>query len=162
MRGPSMADPRGLALAIFGACALATLGAVAACDTSVRVGELRALDGGPLTPDPDGGAFLKSWRLHGPSVPCSIYALVEARADDIWVGCNGGRIYRFDGVRARLAHTTEDENTIFSLLYVAADGGAWAVAQSGYNGAKATSSIHRFDGTTWTTVPAPKPTARVT
>src|SRR5688500_8349415 len=99
-----------LGFGIVGISSLLVMGAMAACDTSVRVGELRVptLDGGPLAADPDAGSIVKSWRLHAPTVPCSIYALVEARADDIWVGCNGGRIYRYDGVRAKLAYTTPD------------------------------------------------------
>lgn len=129
--------------------------AIFACDSSVRVGELRpdASPPGPLTPGvdaPDGGARIASWRLHAPIVPCSIYTMAEIRADDLYVGCNGGRIYRFDGVRVRLDYEVE-ETSIFSLLWVAPDGQVWAGAQSSYDRA-ATTQLHHFDGTRWSKV----------
>ncbi len=149
--------------AMFGV-ALLVSGTMAACDTSVRVGELKEppFDGGPLGPDPDGGVPVKSWKLHAPTVPCSIYALVEARADDIWVGCNGGRIYRYDGVRAKLSYFTEAETEYFSLLHVTSEGKVWAAAQSTYDGDKATSTLYHFDGTAWVTFDSPRPKERIT
>lgn len=123
-----------------------------ACDSSVRVGELRpeAPPPGPLVPDAeveDAGARKASWRLHAPIAPCTIYAMAEVRADDLYVGCNGGRIYRFDGVRAELALQVED-TSFFSLLWVAPDGQVWAGAQSAY-AADATTQLHHFDGKRW-------------
>lgn len=136
--------------------AFALLGAgFFACDSSVRVGELRpdASAPTPLTPPPDAGdagARIASWRMHAPSVPCSIYAMDEAREDDLYLGCNGGRIYRFDGVRARLAYEIED-TAVFSLLWVAPDGQVWASAQASWE-RTATSQLHHFDGTRWSKV----------
>ncbi len=136
----------------------------ASCDSSVRVGEVREppvepiADGGPLVPPADAAVIPESWRLHAPMVPCSIYAMVEARSDDVWIGCNGGRIYRYDGVTVKLAYAG-DEKSIVSLLTIAGDGQVWAGAQTG-RGPKATTSLHRFDGTTWHDVVGP--TERVT
>ena len=136
---------------------LALLAGGAACDSSVRVGELRADAGAPppdtLTPpvDPaDAGIRIASWRRHAPLVPCTVYAMAEVRADDLYVGCNGGRIYRFDGVNARLAYEVDDES-LFSLLWVAPDGQVWAGAQKGY-AADAPTQLHHFDGTKWSTI----------
>ena len=132
----------------------------ASCDSSVRVGEVREVpaepiaDGGPLVPPPDAATLPESWKQHAPLVPCSIYAIAEARNGDVWIGCNGGRIYRYDGVHARLAYGG-DEKSIVSLLWVAADGQVWAGAQTG-RGVTATTSLHRFDGTTWHDVAGPK------
>ena len=87
----------------------------------MRVGELRVDPPAPveagLTPpvDPtDAGTPAPSWRRQTPLVPCTIYAMAEVRADDLYVGCNGGRIYRYDGVKARLAYEVED-TSLFSL-----------------------------------------------
>jgi hypothetical protein len=127
---------------------------LAACDSSVRVGELRPPPAPPgsLTPeDPvDAGTRSASWRRHAPLLPCTAYALAEVRSDDLYIGCNGGRIYRFDGVKARLAYEIEDTN-IFSLLWVAPDGHVWAGAQSSYD-RTAPTQLHHFDGTTWSKV----------
>jgi hypothetical protein len=129
--------------------------ASAACDSSVRVGELRP-DAAPpsgLTPavDPaDAGPRTTSWRRHAPAVPCSIYAMAEVRADDLYVGCNGGRIYRFDGVKARLAYEVDDA-FVFSLLWVAPDGQVWAGAQAGYD-AGAKTQLYHYDGSSWSKV----------
>ena len=140
------------ALAIF---ALAILAACAACDSSVRVGELRADAPAPVVPTPpidpvDAGTPSPSWRRHAPLVPCTIYAMAEVRSDELYLGCNGGQIYRFDGVKARLAYEVDDKS-IFSLLWVAPDGQVWAGAQAGYE-ANATTQLHHFDGTKWSTV----------
>jgi hypothetical protein len=124
----------------------------AACDSSVRVGELRhdMPEAGAVLPDtpalPPGGSE-PTWRLHAPLVPCTIYAMAEARADDLYLGCNGGRLYRFDGVRARLTLEIDDEK-IFSLLWVGPDGEVWAGAQSSYRD-EATTQLYRFDGERW-------------
>jgi len=131
----------------------------ASCDSSLRVGELRAdpvvpVEGGPLVPPPDAATLPASWKQHGPKVPCSIYAMAEARSDDLWLGCNGGRIYRYDGVQARLAFSG-DEASIVSLLWLAGDGQLWAGAQVGFGDA-ATTTLRRFDGAVWHDVPGPK------
>ncbi len=129
--------------------------ALLACDSSVRVGELRpdASPPGPLAPGvdaPDAGTRTMSWRQRAPIVPCTIYAMTEIRADDLYIGCNGGRIYRFDGVRARLEYSAPD-TSIFSLLWIAPDGEVWAGAQSSYD-RDATVQLHHFDGTRWSKV----------
>ncbi len=131
----------------------------ASCDSSLRVGELRAdppepAAGGPLVPPPDAATLPASWKQHAPLVPCSIYAMAEARSDDVWLGCNGGRIYRYDGVQARLAHAG-DEASIVSLLWLAGDGQLWAGAQVGF-GDTATTTLRRFDGAVWHDVAGPK------
>jgi len=131
----------------------------ASCDSSLRVGELREepvefAEGGPLVPPPDAATLPASWKQHAPLVPCSIYAMAEARSDDLWLGCNGGRIYRYDGVRARLAYSG-DEASIVSMLWLAGDGQVWAGAQVGF-GDTATTTLQRFDGTVWHDVPGPK------
>jgi hypothetical protein len=125
--------------------------AIAACDTSVRVGELRddtpPADGGPLLPQPDAGPLPLTWRLRAPTVPCSIYSMVEVRADEIFVGCNGGLLYRYDGVHATLAYAA-DEKALVSLLWASKDGIVWAGAQASYD-ATAPTQLYRFDGTKW-------------
>jgi hypothetical protein len=133
----------------------------ASCDSSVRVGEVReapvepAEGGGPLVPPPDAATIAESWKPRAPQVPCSIYAMVEARpSGEVWLGCNGGRIYRYDGVQARLAYAG-DEKSIVSLLWIAGDGQVWAGAQTG-RGPTATTRLRRFDGTTWHDVAGPK------
>src|SRR5688500_8214598 len=84
------------------------IAAIAACDSSARVGELRTEnDAGPTPIVPgsdagDGGSLVFSWRQHSPSVPCTIWAMAERASNDVYVGCSGGRIYRFDGVKARI------------------------------------------------------------
>lgn len=140
--------------AVLSSVVVATL-AVFACDSSVRVGELRpdAAPPGPLVPGadvPDAGVRKASWRRHDPIVPCTIYAMAEARADDLYLGCNGGRIYHFDGVRAEVALEVED-TSYFSLLWVAPDGQVWAGAQSSY-ATGATTQLHHFDGKRWSKV----------
>jgi hypothetical protein len=137
---------------------LVACGLAAACESSARVGEIRpSEDGGPPSTLPpvsteDGGGKTDEqvWTLHTPSVPCSIYAMGEARADALYIGCNGGRIYRYDGVRAELVFEAE-ETRIFSLLWVAPDGKVWAGAQEGYD-ENATTQLYRFDGQTWAKV----------
>lgn len=131
------------------------LAASAACDSSLRVGDLREQAPDADTPSgltsdagTDAAVGVTSWRLHTPIVPCSIYALAEVRTDDLFVGCNGGRIYRFDGVQAKVSLEVEDAG-VFSLLWMAPDGQVWAAAQSSYD-AGAKSQVHRFDGKTWT------------
>jgi hypothetical protein len=143
--------------AVLAALSLSLLASFAmfACDSSVRVGELRpdASTPVPLAPPPDvpdAGTRIASWRMHTPNVPCTIYAMDEIRSDDLWIGCDGGRIYRFDGVRARLAYEVEDAS-IFSLLWVAPDGQVWAGAQESYED-DATTQLHHFDGTRWSKV----------
>lgn len=143
--------------AVLATLAFALLAAGAACDSSVRVGELRADAGSPppdtLTPpvDPvEAGTLIASWRRHAPLVPCTVYAMAEVRSDDLYVGCNGGRIYRFDGVKARLEYEVDDKS-IFSLLWVTPDGQVWAGAQAGYEASSPT-QLHHFDGTKWSKV----------
>lgn len=132
----------------------------ASCDSSVRVGEVRETPvepveaDAPLVPSPDASVIPESWKQHAPQVPCSIYAMAEVRSDDVWIGCNGGRIYRYDGVQARLAYAG-DEKSIVSLLKVAGDGQVWAGAQIG-RGEAATTTLRRFDGTKWHDVTGPK------
>ncbi len=140
-------------------CAGLFAGALAlACESSEQIGELapRAEDAStppvtfpPVAEDASTPTAL-SWRLHAPTVPCSIYAMDEERSDALFLGCNGGRVYRFDGVRADLSLELEDTRLV-SLLWAGPDGSVWAGAQSGYD-AKATTELHRFDGTTWSKV----------
>jgi hypothetical protein len=141
-----------------GACVAAIVTPIAACDSSVRVGELRedaaAPEGGPLVPPPDADTTPLTWKLHSPLVPCSIYAMAEIRSDDTWLGCNGGGIYRYDGVKAKLAYSAGEES-IVSLLWIAPDGQVWAGAQSGF-GTKATTKLLHFDGTAWKEIAVPK------
>lgn len=141
----------------------AFLAAPAGCDSSVRVGELRPEASPPAPTEnpnppleiPDAGTKSTSWKLVAPTVPCTVYALAERRADDLYVGCNGGRIYRFDGVKAQLAYEVED-TSVFSLLWVADDGQVWAGAQQHAaktaDTPKAPTQLHHFDGTRWSTV----------
>lgn len=144
-----------LALLVAGVVAVA-----AACESSAQVGDLAPPgdDGGappaPLPPptDVDAGPATLTWRLRAPLVPCTIHAMDEQRADALFLGCTGGRVYRFDGVHADLSLELEDTR-IVSLLWAAPDGQVFAGAQSGY-GAKATTSLHRFDGTTWSKLPS--------
>ena len=119
------------------------------------MGELRpdASASGPLVPPadvPDAGVSKARWRLHDPILPCTIYAMAEVRSDNLYVGCNGGRIYRFDGVRAEIALELAD-TSIVSLLWVASNGDVWAAAQSSYE-ATATTELHHFDGTKWSKI----------
>ncbi len=137
--------------------------ASSACELGAKVGELRPQEdaGAPsVLPEPtDGGAPAGelTWRLHAPIVPCSIYAMAEERADALFLGCNGGRIYRFDGVNAELSLAAPDTRVV-SLLWGGL-GYVWAGAQSGY-GPKATTQLYRFDGVEWRKVGAES--ARVT
>lgn len=137
--------------------AVTLIAAVAsACDSAVKVGEPKsdaeAGPVGPIVPGPDAAdaaAPIFSWRQHAPSVPCTIYAMAERASNDLFVGCSGGRIYRFDGVKARLDHEIDD-TSIVSLLWVAPNGEAWAGAQTEYDGDRAKTQLLRFDGTSWT------------
>ncbi len=130
-----------------------------ACQSSAVVGELApaATDDAATPPaefpaplSEDAGAPTLSWRLRAPTVPCSVYGMAEERADALFLGCNGGRVYRFDGVDARVSLELEDTR-IASLIWAAPGGHVWAGAQAGYD-AKAKTEIHRFDGATWTKV----------
>jgi hypothetical protein len=142
------------ALALF-ACGLV---ASSACELTAKVGDLRPVadDSGssstlPPQTSPDGGAATElTWRLHAPIIPCTIHAMAEVRADELYLGCNGGRIYRFDGVSAELVHEVEDTR-VFSLLWVAPNGQVWAAAQSAY-GPDARTQLYRFDGKVWTKI----------
>lgn len=132
------------------------LGILTACDSSVRVGEPKtevdAGPTGPIVPAPDAGergAPIFSWRQHAPNVPSTIYAMAERAANDVYLGCRGGRIYRFDGVKARLELETDDAS-IFGLLWIAPNGEVWAGAHTEYDGDRAKTQLHRFDGTKWT------------
>ncbi|HVH41950.1 MAG TPA: hypothetical protein VM925_06385, partial [Labilithrix sp.] len=132
------------------------------CESSVQVGErapqadAAAPERDPPIPLPapakdDGGASAVSWRRHAPEIPCSIYAMDEHWGDELFVGCNGGRVYRFDGVRAQVSLDLDDESVV-SLLWAAPGDRAWAAAQTGF-GPDATSELHRFDGHVWSKVP---------
>lgn len=133
---------------------VAASGAVAACDSSARVGELRTDgDAGPTPIVPgadagDAGSLAYSWRQHAPSVPCTIWAMAERATNDVYVGCSGGRIYRFDGVKARIDLETED-TSFMSLLWIAPNGEVWAGAQTEYDGDRAKTQLHHWDGTKW-------------
>lgn len=137
---------------------LVVLCLAAGCESSAKVGEIREPeDAGPPAPPspldpprPDAGPTELSWRLHAPIVPCSISAMAETRDGELYLGCNGGRIYRFDGVGAKLLFEVEDTR-IFSLLVIAPDGQVWAGAQSGYQ-ENATTQLYRFDGKVWSKV----------
>ena len=137
------------------------LASALACESSVRVGELAASpDAGPTEPAtippgaaPDAGPASLTWKLHGPSVPCSIHAMSEERSDALFLGCNGGRVYRFDGVRADMSLELEDTRLV-SLLWASPGGHVFAGAMSGY-GAAATTDLHHFDGTLWSKLPIP-------
>lgn len=139
------------------ATALVVAGVAVACDSAVRVGELDAKDdggtpSGPIVPPPgagDAGAPVFSWRQHSPNVPCTIYAMAERATNDVFLGCRGGRIYRFDGVKARVDFEA-DEEMIFSLLWIAPNGEVWAGAQTEYDGDRAKTQLFRHDGTKWT------------
>lgn len=114
--------------------------------------EVEAGPPGPIVPGADagdGGAPIFSWRQHAPNVPCTIYAMAERASNDVYLGCRGGRIYRFDGVTARIDLET-DEESIVSLLWIAPNGEVWAGAQTEYDGDRAKTQLHRFDGTKWT------------
>lgn len=131
--------------------------AMVACDSSARVGEVRPEE--PAPPGPtfvpleteDAGAPQPEWRLHSPSIPCTIYALEARQADKLYVGCAGGRIYRYDGVKASVEYTAEDEKVIFSLLWDAQNGEVWAGAQQSYKG-DAKTQLYHFDGKQWSKV----------
>jgi len=137
--------------------ALGLLLAIAACDTSVRVGELHEeppADGGPLLPQPDASTELPlTWRLRTPLVPCTIYSMVEVRADQIFIGCAGGLLYRFDSVHATVSYTAS-EDAIVSLLWASSDHEVWAGIQASYD-EKSPTELRRFDGTKWQPVPSP-------
>src|SRR4051812_22532521 len=92
--------------------------AVLACDSSVKVGDVRPDDPPPAPGLPiDGGgdaaiAQVAEWRRHEPLIPCSIYALAETRSDNLYIGCNGGLVYQFDGVDAHLALQADDASIV--------------------------------------------------
>lgn len=138
-----------LSLSLFGGAIVS----IAACESSARVGELRDAAAPPETLVPEAGTDAgsgegaRTWRAHSPAIPCTIYAMAETRADDLYLGCNGGRLYRFDGVEARVTLEVDD-GQIFSLLFVAANGEVWAGAQLGY-AADAPTQLYHFDGITW-------------
>ncbi len=133
--------------------------AIVACDSSVRVGELR---GEPSTapaartrissPHADKMAS-SSWKLHSPPVPCAIYAIAQVDIGEAYLGCNGGRIYRYDGVNAQLVFEAGEES-VFSLLWAAPDGQVWAAAQSD-DTKGATTQLYHFRAGEWRTVPSP-------
>lgn len=104
----------------------------------------------PVAPDAAPPAAL-TWRLRSPLVPCSVHAMGETRADALFVGCNGGLVYRFDGVRADVSLAL-DESRVVSLLWASPSGEVWAGAQSGWS-ATSTTEIHRWDGTAWKKIP---------
>ena len=130
------------------------IGAIAACDSSSKVGELKTEnDGGPTPIVPgsdagDAGSLVYSWRQHAPSVPCTIWAMAERATNDLYIGCSGGRIYRFDGVKSRIDLETED-TSYMSLLWIAPNGEVWAGAQTEYDGDRAKTQLHHWDGTKW-------------
>lgn len=131
-------------------CALLVSGLVAGsgCDVSLRVGELPSTVGSPddgqfVTPEQPAVTPL-TWRRRAPAVPCDVHALAEVRSDLVYAGCNGGRVYRFDGVDARVALDTEDES-VFSLLWASGENDIWAAAQTSF--AKgAPSKLYRSTG----------------
>lgn len=125
-----------------------------ACDSSAKVGEVRPEEVVPDAPEPvlgTGDAAVgdgrPEWRLKSPLIPCSIYAIDEVSDAEVYAGCNGGQIYRFDGVRAELAFST-GEKTVVSLLQALPNGEVWAGAQSSLK-ADATTQLYHFDGKQW-------------
>lgn len=135
-----------------------------ACDSAVQVGERRdvaADDAGGVVPGPvpeaDAGAGVREWRLHSPAIPCTIHAMDETFSSDLYIGCSGGRVYRFDGVTSKPVLEVEDTKT-FSLIWVAPDEHVFAVAQSSRD-RSAKSDIHHFDGKTWSKLAAVGSTA---
>lgn len=132
--------------------------ALAACNGSVNVGEVRVDD--PTAPAeaadagaPQPGPTENVWFRHAPLVPCSIYALAEVRADQIFVGCFGGQVYRFDGVTAKVDIDIGDAKAMFSLLWASSDGQVFAVAHGPSK--TAPSVIYRWDGSRWGVLSAP-------
>jgi hypothetical protein len=131
--------------------------AVFACDSSVKVGDVRPDEAPPPSSGLpiDGGddaavARLAEWRRHAPLIPCSMYALTETRSDNLYIGCNGGLVYQFDGVDAHVAFQADDAS-IVGLLWAAASGEVWAGAQANYD-PNATTQLYHGDGTTWSKV----------
>lgn len=128
-----------------------------ACDQSVNVGDRRATptidDGGPETSSVvvqdagEAGASGFEWRRLSPAIPCTIWALDERSGNDMVVGCDGGQVFRFDGVDAKVSLTAE-ENAVFGLVWLAPDESIFAAAQIG-TGTGATSELYRYDGATW-------------
>jgi hypothetical protein len=134
------------------------LAALVACDSAVKVGEPKAAEteaGPPTVPivpgadAGDAGSLVFSWRQHAPIVPCTIYAMAERAANDVYLGCRGGRIYRFDGVNAKLELDIDDDEPLFSLIWIAPNGEVWAGAQTEYDD-YAKTQLHHYDGTKWT------------
>lgn len=132
------------------------IAAIAACDSSAKVGELRAEeDGGPPGPivpgsdAGDAGALVYSWRQHAPTVPCTIWSMAERATNDVYLGCSGGRVYRFDGVKARLDLEAGD-TSIMGLLWIAKNGEVWAGAHTEFDGDRAKTQLHHWDGSKWT------------
>lgn len=147
-----------------GAVGWLMVGAVAlsaACDSSVRVGELgEAPPPAPKmelpasAPETSKALSAAGWTLRAPVVPCAIYAIAEVRADETYLGCDGGRIIRYDGAHAELVFAAQDESRIFSLMWAAPDGQIWAGAQRGLGDGATTQLVHLAAGK-WTTMPSP-------
>lgn len=125
---------------------------LAACDTSVRVGELET-EAPPPAPAPPPPAVTPTWGAHPGTIPCNIHAMAEARSDQVYVGCRGGRLYRFDGVGSQLV-LGDDEKSVFSLVWASRTGDAIAAAQIG-TGPSATTKLFRQDGQTFHPFAAP-------